>query len=159
MHRHGYQEKKLSLPRDQREALLRGLMTSLVLHEQINTTLAKAKAVAPEFERVITYAKKGTLHGQRQARKVLLTENAVQKLFQELVPAFADRNGGYTRVVKSGTRRGDNAEMAILGLVLPLKPIKAEKPASEAAQDETPKKAAPKTAKAVKAAKTAEKAS
>ncbi len=155
--------RKLSLQRDQRRSLLRGLVNSLVLHESITTTEAKAKEVAPVFERLVTKAKAGTLHAQRQARTVLLTENAAQKLFQELGPAFADRNGGYTRIVKIGNRRGDNAPMAIVSLVLPAKkaevaaetkseaPAKAEKPAAKPkapAKKPAAKKAATKTASA-----------
>jgi large subunit ribosomal protein L17 len=119
MHRHSYQGRKLSRARDQREALLRSLATSLVLHEQIQTTLAKAKEVAPYVERVVTYAKQNTLANQRQLRIMLLTENAVQKMIQELAPAFKERQGGYTRVIKAGHRRGDNAPMAVVSLVLP----------------------------------------
>jgi large subunit ribosomal protein L17 len=156
MHRHGYQGRKLSLPRDQRRALLRGLVTSLVLHESITTTLASAKEAAPYFERLVTQARKNSLHGNRQIRTFLLTENSVQKFIQELVPSFEGRDGGYTRVVKAGTRRGDNAEMAVLALVLPEKKQAAKK-ADEATQSEVPevkekpaakKPAAKKTAKA-----------
>jgi large subunit ribosomal protein L17 len=119
MHRHGYQGRKLSRERDQRIALLRAQATSLVLHEQITTTEAKAKEVAPFFERLVTKAKKGDLPNQRALRAELSSKNAVQKLIHELTPAFADRLGGYTRIVKAGNRRGDNAPMAILALVLP----------------------------------------
>ncbi|HSH31392.1 MAG TPA: 50S ribosomal protein L17 [Candidatus Saccharimonadales bacterium] len=119
MHRHGYQAKKLSLERDQRRALIRGQVTALVLHESITTTEAKAKTVAPYFERLVAKARKNDLHNGRQLRSFLLTENAVQKLIQELVPAFDGRQGGYTRVIKAGARRGDNAPMAVVSLVLP----------------------------------------
>ncbi len=150
MHRHGYQGRKLSRSRDQRQALIRGQVTSLILHESLTTTEAKAKEIAPHFERVVTKAKLGSLHAQRQVREVVLAENAIQKLFQELVPAFAGREGGYTRVIKSGLRRGDNAPMAIVSLVLP--PAKAKSPAEKAATTaevpkvETEKEAKPKTA-------------
>lgn len=119
MHRHGYTGRKLSLEQGPRKALIRGLATSLVLHEQITTTEAKAKEIAPYVERLVTKAKAGDLASQRALRASLLTENAVQKLLQELTPAFAERNGGYTRIVKAGNRRGDNAPMAIVALVLP----------------------------------------
>ncbi len=153
--------RKLSLQRDQRTALIRGLVNSLVLHESITTTEAKAKEIAPVFERLVTKAKAGTLHTQRQVRSVLLTENAIQKLFQELTPAFAERNGGYTRIIKVANRRGDNAPMAVVSLVLPAK--KAEKSASaetaaEAPQTEAkPKAPAKKPAAKKPAAKTASK--
>ncbi len=121
MHRHGYQGRKLSLDRDQRKALIRGQLTSLVLHEQITTTHSKAKEIAPFFERLVTKAKVNDLANNRALRAMLLTENAVQKLIQELTPAFSKRSGGYTRIVKTGNRRGDNAPMAIVALVLPEK--------------------------------------
>jgi large subunit ribosomal protein L17 len=149
MHRHGYQGRKLQLDAAPRRALIRGQMTSLVLHEAITTTEAKAKEVAPHFERLVTYAKKGTLAGGRALRRDLLTENAVQKMLQELTPAFDGRQGGYTRIIKLGNRRGDNAPMARLSLVLNDVPKVADKPA--------PKKAAAKKPAAPKAAaKTAE---
>jgi large subunit ribosomal protein L17 len=118
MHRHGYQGRKLQLAAGPRRALIRGQLTSLVLHEAITTTEAKAKEVAPHFERLVTHAKKGTLAGSRALRQQLLTENAVQKLIQELTPVFEGRQGGYTRIVKLANRRGDNAPMAQLSLVM-----------------------------------------
>lgn len=151
MHRPGYKGRKLSLERDQRQALLRGLVTSLVLYESIRTTEAKAKEAAPLFERLVTKAKLGTLAGERAIRKVLLTEDAVQKLIHELKPGFAERQGGYTRVIKAGYRRGDNAPLAVIGLVLPDKPAentpKTEHEARETAPDTTK---ATTTKKAVK---------
>lgn len=118
MHRHGYQGRKLQLEKGPRLALIRGQLTSLVLYEQIKTTEAKAKEVAPRFERLVTKAKLQTLPGQRALRQVLLTENAVQKMIQELEPQFRERQGGYTRIVKLENRRGDNAPMVLLSLVL-----------------------------------------
>ncbi len=132
MHAHVASSRKLSLKRDQREALLRGLVTSLVLHEKIETTEAKAKEVAPITEKLITRAKQGGVTNQRIIIKTLLTENAVQKLMYELAPAMKERTGGYTRIVKLGYRRGDNAPLAQVSLVLPekladAKPEKAAK--------------------------------
>lgn len=118
MHRHGYNGRKLQMTAGPRRALVRGQLTSLVLREAITTTEAKAKEVAPRFEHLVTTAKKGTLASSRALRQELLTENATQKMLQELVPAFAKRNGGYTRIVKLENRRGDNAPMARLSLVL-----------------------------------------
>jgi len=118
MHRRDYQGRKLQMAAGPRRALLRGQLTSLVLHERITTTLAKAKEVAPRFERLVTHGKQGTLAGGRALRTELLTELAAQKMLQELVPAFASRQGGYTRIVKLPNRRGDNAPMASLSLVL-----------------------------------------
>ena len=118
MHRHGYTGRKLQLAAGPRRALIRGQVTSLVLHEAITTTEAKAKEVAPHFERLVTYAKRGTLAGGRSLRRELLTENAAQKMLIELVPAFEGRQGGYTRIIKLAPRRGDNAPMVRLSLVL-----------------------------------------
>jgi len=134
MHRHGYTGRKLQLAAGPRRALVRGQITSLVLHEAITTTEAKAKEVAPRFERLVTYAKKGTLAGARSLRRELLSENAAQKMLQELAPAFKDRQGGYTRIVKLENRRGDNAPMARLSLVLDGQPKPALKPAPKASK-------------------------
>ena len=144
MHRHGYQGRKLQLAAGPRKALIRGQLTSLVLHEAITTTEAKAKEVAPRFERLVTHAKKGTLAGGRMLRKDLLTENATQKMLLELAPAFAERQGGYTRIIKLENRRGDNAPMARLSLFLgdvktpaaaPKKAAKAVKPEAAVATE------------------------
>lgn len=143
MHRHGYQGRKLQLEAGPRKALVRGLLTSLVMHESITTTEAKAKEIAPQFERLVTKAKKGDLHNQRQLRSVLLTEVASQKMIYELAPAFAERTGGYTRIIKIANRRGDNAKMAVIQLVLPEK--KAVAPAKKEAVKKAPAK--PKEAK------------
>ena len=152
MHRHGYQQKKLQRAAGPRKALIRGQVTSLVLHEQITTTEAKAKEIAPQFERLVTKAKKGDLHNQRQLRAVLLTEVASQKMIYELAPAFAERNGGYTRIIKIANRRGDNAKMAVIQLVLPEKKAVAAKPATEKAPvaKKTEVKKGPAKPKAVK---------
>ncbi len=138
MHRHSHTGRKLQRATGPRRALVRGQLTSLTLHEAITTTLPKAKEVAPSFERLVTYAKKGTLAGARSLRRELLTENATQKMLQELLPAFEGRQGGYTRIIKLENRVGDNAPMARLELVLnevkaapknaktPAKPVKAK---------------------------------
>jgi large subunit ribosomal protein L17 len=109
-----------------RRALIRGQLTSLVLHEAITTTEAKAKEVAPKFERLVTYAKKGNLAGGRLLRRELLTELSAQKMLQELAPKFEARQGGYTRIVKLANRLGDNAPMVRLSLVLE-QPVTAAK--------------------------------
>ncbi len=118
MHRHSYQGRKLQRDVGPRRALIRGQLTSLVLNEAITTTEAKAKEVAPHFERLVTYAKQGTLASGRQLRKQLLGENAALKMIREIGPAFTERHGGYTRIIKLANRRGDNAPMARLSLVL-----------------------------------------
>jgi large subunit ribosomal protein L17 len=157
MHRHGYQGRKLQLAAGPRRALIRGQITSLVLHEAITTTEAKAKEVAPQFERLVTYAKKGTLAGERALRAELLTENAVQKLIQELKPAFAHRQGGYTRIIKLENRRGDNAPMARLSLVLDGAPKVAAEPVAKAKTKAPAKAKAPaKKSETAKVKETAE---
>ncbi len=100
-----------------RRALLRGLATSVILYEHCNTTLAKAKAVRPLVERLITKGKVKTLNSRRQLNAVLLSENAVNKILEELGPRYASRPGGYTRIIKLGTRQGDGAEIAQIQLV------------------------------------------
>ena len=93
------------------------LVKSMVEHGQITTTLAKAKELRGYVERVVPYGKANTVHARRLAYSVLGNRTLVKKLFDEIAPAFADRNGGYTRVVKAGFRRGDNAPMAIIQFV------------------------------------------
>lgn len=145
MHRHGYKGRKLQLESGPRRALIRGQVTSLVLHEQITTTEAKAKEIAPYFERLVTKAKKGDLHNRRQIRSFLTTDKATQKLIEEIAPVFKDRNGGYTRVVKLGNRQGDNAKMAAVMLTEKPKRVVAEKAKVEPKKvDEKPKAKAKK---------------
>lgn len=108
---------KLQRDPSARRALLRGLTTSVILNERIRTTITKAKAVRPRVERVITLAKKDTLHARRQAAAYLYEPRAVRKLFDSIGPRFADRAGGYTRIVRLGPRKGDGAETAILELL------------------------------------------
>jgi large subunit ribosomal protein L17 len=100
-----------------RRALLRGLVTNVIEEERITTTVEKAKAARPLVERMITLAKQDNLHARRQAAAFLLTPASVVKLFEKLGPRFNQRNGGYTRVVKLGWRKGDGAETAKLELV------------------------------------------
>lgn len=108
---------RLGRPTDQRQAVLRSLTTSLLDHERIETTLAKAKAAARSAERMITLAKRGELHARRQALGFIHDEDVVTKLFEVLAPRYEERQGGYTRVLKLGPRRGDGAPMAIVELV------------------------------------------
>jgi large subunit ribosomal protein L17 len=100
-----------------RKALFKGLVTSIIEHERIVTTVPKAKAVRPLVEKMITLAKRDTLHSRRQAAAFLQTPEAVKKLFDKLGTRFGQRNGGYTRVVRLGNRKGDGAEQAMLELV------------------------------------------
>jgi len=100
-----------------RRALLRGLVTSVIEHERVITTVPKAKAAKPLVERMITLAKRDTLHTRRQAAAFLNTPAAVKKLFDHLGTRFGQRNGGYTRIVRLGWRKGDGAEQAMLELM------------------------------------------
>ena len=108
--------RKLGRPSDQRRAMLRAMTTYLLENGQIKTTYARAKEVAPIAEKMITLAKKNDLAAYRQALSYITKEDVANKLFHELGPKYADRNGGYTRVLKMGPRRGDAAEMAIIQL-------------------------------------------
>jgi large subunit ribosomal protein L17 len=100
-----------------RTALLRGLVTSVILYEHVNTTLAKAKAVKPLVEKLITTGRTKTVASRRQLMKVLTVESAVNKVLEELGPRYAQRPGGYTRIIKIGQRQGDGAEIAQIQLV------------------------------------------
>ena len=109
--------RKLGKPTDQRIAMLRAMTTYLLENGQIKTTVSRAKEVAPVAEKMITLAKKNDLPAYRQALGYITKEDVAKKLFDEIGPKYATRNGGYTRVVKIGPRRGDCAEMAIVQLV------------------------------------------
>ncbi|GBD87171.1 50S ribosomal protein L17 [bacterium BMS3Abin03] len=115
--RHRVKGRKLGRTASHRKATLSALATSLLRHKRIKTTLAKAKETRGYVERLITKARKGDLHSQRQVMDVLKDKEIVKELFAEIVPKVGDRPGGYTRVVKLGTRMGDGAEMAIIELV------------------------------------------
>ncbi|MBM7505676.1 50S ribosomal protein L17 [Agromyces aurantiacus] len=115
--------------------LLANLAAALFTHERITTTETKAKRLRPLAERLITFAKRGDLHARRRVLAVIGDKSVVHKLFAEIAPQVADREGGYTRITKIGNRKGDNAPMAVIELVLePVTPKKrAAKPAAEAA--------------------------
>lgn len=115
--RHGKAGVKLKRNLSARRALLRGLVTNVIEEERITTTVPKAKAARPLVEKMITLAKADSLHARRQAAAFLLKPEAVEKLFEKLGPRFNQRNGGYTRIVKIGWRKGDGAETAKLELV------------------------------------------
>jgi large subunit ribosomal protein L17 len=116
--RHRRKRHKLSRDAAHRKSLLANLSKELIEHERIKTTQAKAKAVKPEFERLITLAKRRDLHARRQALSRLGQDKfVVHKLFEEIAPRYGSRNGGYTRIVKLGPRRSDSAEMVFLELV------------------------------------------
>ncbi len=115
--RHKRAGYKLQRDTSARRALLRGLVTSVIEKDRIITTVTKAKAAKPLVEKMITLGKQDTLHARRLAASYLLTPASVKKLFDKLGPKFAQRNGGYTRIVRVGFRKGDGAETAILELV------------------------------------------
>ncbi len=128
-----------------RRATLRNLVTNLVEKERIHTTLLRAKAARPLAERMITLGKRDSLHARRQAAAFLMTPAATKKLFGELAPRFGDRNGGYTRIVRTGWRIGDGAELAILewiGSELKKKEKKRRRGAAEEAPEEQKEKEA-----------------
>ena len=116
--RHQKARGKLSRDSAHRKALLMNLSKEIIEHERITTTQAKAKAVKPEIERLITLAKRGDLHARRQALSTLAQDKfAVHKLFVDLAPRYAERPGGYTRILKLGPRRSDATEMVFIELV------------------------------------------
>ena len=116
--RHQRDRRKLSRSGSHRKALFMNLAREVIDHERIQTTEAKAKAVKPEVEKLITLAKRGDLHARRQALSALGQDKfTVYKLFEEIAPRYSDRPGGYTRILKLGPRRSDSTEMVLLELV------------------------------------------
>ena len=109
--------RKLGKTSTQRKAMLRQLVTDLLENGKLETTFYRAKEVQPVVEKMITLGKKGNLAAYRKAMSFVTKEDVVQKLFKEIAPKYADRNGGYTRVTRTGARRGDAAEMAVIELV------------------------------------------
>ena len=142
-----HQNKTVKLGRSQahRDALLANQVCSLIIHQRIRTTLAKAKAARPLAEKMVTLGKKGTIHARRTAAAYLHQADAVKKLFNEIAPRSAARQGGYTRIVKLGARKSDSAPMAILEWV-DAAAVVAEAPASETAAKAEKKPAAKKSA-------------
>ncbi|MFP4082029.1 MAG: 50S ribosomal protein L17 [Candidatus Aminicenantes bacterium] len=115
--RHRVRGKKLRRDTAHRRTLLRNLVTSLLEKERVKTTLAKARAARPMAEKMITLAKKDTLHARRKALSFIFKKDTVKKLFDEIAPRFSERPGGYTRIVKLDSRAGDGAELAMIELV------------------------------------------
>ncbi|MBE9225847.1 50S ribosomal protein L17 [Phormidium sp. LEGE 05292] len=115
--RHGRRIPQLSKPADQRKALLRALTTQLLRHGRIETTVTRAKAIRSEADRIITLAKDGSLSARRQAMGYLYDKQLVHALFEQVGERYSNRQGGYTRILRTINRRGDNAEMAIIELV------------------------------------------
>jgi large subunit ribosomal protein L17 len=109
--------RKLNRPTDQRLAMLRALVTFLLEKGRIETTVARAKEVRAMTDKMITLGKENNLHSKRQVFAFVTKEAVVKKLFDEIAPKYANRNGGYTRIIRTGPRRGDNAEMAFIELI------------------------------------------
>lgn len=148
--RHLNSGSKLGRQPAHRRATLRNLVTNVIERERITTTLTRAKAAKPLVERMITLGKRDTLHTRRQAAAYLMTPAATQKLFRDIAPRFADRAGGYTRIIAAGWRVGDGAKVAILELLgseLKKKEKKDKRPKTkgEVAEEESEEKSAGKS--------------
>ncbi|MBR1480212.1 MAG: 50S ribosomal protein L17 [Alphaproteobacteria bacterium] len=115
--RHGFSKRRLNRTSSHRQALLRTLSCSLIKHEQIKTTLPKAKELRPVVEKMVTMARGGSLHARRMLVSRLQSNDVVKKLFDDLAPRFAGRPGGYLRIMKAGFRYGDAAPMAVIEFV------------------------------------------
>jgi len=115
--RHRNAVHKLGRNTSHRRALLRNLVTSILLEDRVVTTVAKAKAARPHVEKLITLGKRGDLHARRQAHSFLQTDAAVARLFETVAPRYSERNGGYLRIARAGFRQGDGGERAIIELV------------------------------------------
>ncbi|TCD13105.1 50S ribosomal protein L17 [Oricola cellulosilytica] len=115
--RHGKSGRKLNRTASHRKAMFANMAASLIEHEQIVTTLPKAKELRPVVEKLVTLGKRGDLHARRQAISAIRDEKQVRKLFDAIATRYADRNGGYLRIMKAGFRHGDNAPMAVIEFV------------------------------------------
>jgi len=118
---------KLGRNTSHRRALLRNLVTSVLVEDRVETTVAKAKAVRPLVEKMITLGKKGDLHSRRQALSYLMTDNSVERLFETVAPHYGDREGGYLRIVRTGFQKGDGAEKAFIELLGAEKQLDAQR--------------------------------
>jgi large subunit ribosomal protein L17 len=150
--RHQKKTIKLGRTADHRKALLANQVCSLIEHQRIKTTLAKAKAVRPLAERMVTLGKNGSIHARRTAFATLRQKSAVKKLFEDIAPRSAERNGGYTRIVKLGQRKSDSAPMAFIewvdmAEVVEEKPVE-EKKAKKKEAEPKPKQTEPQQAEA-----------
>ena len=160
--RHGRKTIKLQRRQDHRNALLSNLVCSLIEHKQIKTTVAKAKAIRPFADRMVTLGKRGDLHARRTAIGYLHSKDSVKELFEKVAPAASHRQGGYTRIIKLGQRPSDSAPMAFIEWVdsVTIEPVApAAEPAVEAAAEpvaEKKTKTAKAKAKAVEAEPAAE---
>jgi large subunit ribosomal protein L17 len=145
--RHRNANRKLSRNTSHRRALLRNLVTDLLDHGRLMTTLPKAKEVRPLAEKMITLGKRDSLHSRRQLQAYLLREAVAKKVFDSIAPRFADRNGGYSRIIKLGNRKGDGADLAIIELLGSELEVKKAERAEKAKTKETKKKASGKEEK------------
>lgn len=136
MHRHGYKGRKFGRERDQREALIKSLAEALIINESIETTLYKAKEVVPYVEKLITKAKKNSLHNRRQIIANLQTVSTAHKLVDEIAPKLSSRDSGHLRIERTRLRRGDNAQMAKIEFV---DDLQAAPVAKAATKEVTPK--------------------
>jgi large subunit ribosomal protein L17 len=152
--RHQKKTIKLGRTADHRKGLLANQVCSLIQHQRIKTTLAKAKAVRPLAERMVTLGKKGSLHARRTALATLRQKGAVKKLFDDIAPRSAERNGGYTRIVKLGRRKSDSAQMAFIEWVDVLEVVEEkaakEKKAKRKEAESKPKRTDPEPIEATK---------
>ena len=137
--RHKVAGWKLGRNTSHRRSLLRNLVTSLILEERIETTVPKAKAMRPQVEKMITLGKRDNLHARRQVQAYLLREAIAKKVFDTIAPRFADRNGGYSRIIKLGNRKGDGADLAIIELLGSELEVKKAERAEKAKEKEAKK--------------------
>ena len=149
--RHQKKTIKLGRTAEHRKALLANQVCSLIAHQRIKTTLAKAKAVRPLAEKMVTFGKNGSLHARRMVLSMLRQKDAVKKLFDEIAPRSADRNGGYTRIVKLGQRKSDSASMAFIEWVDAAQVIEEKEPKEKPAKKQKEAAPPPKEAAAPKA--------
>ena len=147
-----HQKKTIKLGRTaaHRKALLANQVCNLIAHQRVKTTLAKAKAVRPLAEKMVTFGKNGSIHARRMALSMLRQKDAVKKLFDEIAPRSADRNGGYTRIVKLGQRKSDSASMAFIEWVDAAQVIEEKEPKEKPAKKQKEAAPPPKEAAAPK---------
>ncbi len=155
--RHGMVNRKLGRTSSHRLAMFRNQLASLIENERIVTTLPKAKELRPLIEKLVTLGKNDSVHARRQAARVVADDAVIAKLFGTIGPRFAERPGGYTRIIKLGARRGDAAEMAILEFVGYELPAADSKPSPAASKPAAKKKAKPAPAAAEEPEETEEK--
>lgn len=146
--RHLKRTAKLGRTSEHRNAMLANLVCSLITHKRVTTTLAKAKAARSVAEKMVTLGKKGTIHHRRLAVARLHQEDAAKILFKDIAPAFKDRNGGYTRIIKMNQRNGDSAQKAILEWVADIAPEASAAPEPAAAETKPAETKAEGSAKA-----------